>query len=236
VPDPNASAGQRAEPFKVEMVVRGCLIGHAWREYKAGKRELCGAAMPDGLNEYDAFPEPLVTPSTKADEGHDEDITPEEIIKRGLATEGEWRQLTDYALKLFGRGQEMAAGQGLVLADTKYEFGQVDGKIILIDEIHTPDSSRYFYRYSYDRYLQDRSQPLPKHLSKEFVREWLMENGFDGHGQPLPVMTDKFVQQVSERYIELFEQVSGQKFKPAANDKIKDRIEANITTYLEANA
>jgi phosphoribosylaminoimidazole-succinocarboxamide synthase len=226
-PDPNVSAGVRAEPFKVEMVIRGLLVGHAWREYQAGKRELCGVTMPDGLKEFDAFPEAIITPSTKADEGHDEDITVSEIIGRGLATKEEWIQLENYTRRLFARGQEMAKAQGLVLADTKYEFGKVDGKIILIDEIHTPDSSRYFYADGFD------TEDKPKHLSKEFVREWLMSNGFDGHGQPMPEMTDEFVQSVSDRYIELYEKLSGEVFAKAANDNILDRIQNNITQYLE---
>jgi phosphoribosylaminoimidazole-succinocarboxamide synthase len=225
-PDPNASAGVRAEPFKVEMVIRGLLVGHAWREYQAGKRELCGVVMPNGLKEFDAFPEPIITPSTKADEGHDEDITVSEIIGRGLATKDEWVQLENYTRRLFARGQEMADQQGLILADTKYEFGKVDGKIILIDEIHTPDSSRYFYADGF-------GEGQPKHLSKEFVREWLMAGGFDGHGQPIPEMTDEFVQSVSDRYIELYEKLSGQPFAKAANDNILDRIQSNITKYLE---
>lgn len=226
-PDANVSVGVKAEPFKVEMVIRGLLVGHAWREYQAGKRELCGVAMPDGLKEFDAFPEPIITPSTKADEGHDEDIVVSEIIGRGIATKEEWVQLENYTRRLFARGQEMAREQGLILADTKYEFGKVDGKIILIDEIHTPDSSRYFYADGFD-------QGRPKHLSKEFVREWLMANGFDGHGQaPVPEMTDEFVQSVSDRYIELYEKVSGQKFVKASSDNILDRIQNNITKYLE---
>lgn len=225
-PDPNVSIGVKAEPFKVEMVIRGMLVGHAWREYQAGKRELCGVAMPEGLKEFDLFPEPIITPSTKADEGHDEDITVSEILGRGLATKQEWVQLENYTRRLFARGQEMAAKQGLILADTKYEFGKIDGKIILIDEIHTPDSSRYFYAEGF-------GDGKPKHLSKEFVREWLMAGGFDGHGQPIPEMTDEFVQSVSERYIELYEKVSGQEFVKAPADDILDRIHNNITRYLE---
>lgn len=225
-PDPNVSIGVKAEPFKVEMVIRGMLVGHAWREYQAGKRELCGVAMPDGLKEFDLFPEPIITPSTKADAGHDEDITVSEILGRGLAAKEEWVQLENYTRRLFARGQEMAAKQGLILADTKYEFGKIDGKIILIDEIHTPDSSRYFYAEGF-------GDGKPKHLSKEFVREWLMAGGFDGHGQPIPEMTDEFVQSVSERYIELYEKVSGQEFVKAPADDILDRIHNNITRYLE---
>lgn len=229
VPDPNVSAGVKAEPFKVEMVIRGVLVGHAWREYQAGKREICGAVMPDGMKEYDAFPQPLITPSTKADEGHDEDISPSEIIGQGLATKEEWVQLENYTRRLFARGQEMAKAQGLILADTKYEFGKVDGKIILIDEVHTPDSSRYFYSEGF-------GSGKPKHLSKEFVREWLMANGFDGHGQPMPEMTDEFVQTVSDRYVELFEKLSGQAFVKADNGNILERIQNNLMNYLETKS
>jgi phosphoribosylaminoimidazole-succinocarboxamide synthase len=225
-PDPNVSAGVKAEPFKVEMVIRSLLVGHAWREYQAGKRELCGVDLPEGMQEFDAFPEPIITPSTKADEGHDEDISISEIIGRGLATKEEWVQLENYTCRLFARGQEMAKAQGLILADTKYEFGKVDGKIVLIDEIHTPDSSRYFYSDGF-------GEGKPKHLSKEFVREWLMAGGFDGHGQPVPEMTDEFVQSVSDRYIELYEKVSGEKFVKATSDNILDRIQNNVTKYLE---
>jgi phosphoribosylaminoimidazole-succinocarboxamide synthase len=225
-PDPNVSAGVKAEPFKVEMVIRSLLVGHAWREYQAGKRELCGVDLPEGMQEFDAFPEPIITPSTKADEGHDEDISISEIIGRGLATKEEWVQLENYTRRLFARGQEMAKAQGLILADTKYEFGKVDGKIVLIDEIHTPDSSRYFYSDGF-------GEGKPKHLSKEFVREWLMAGGFDGHGQPVPEMTDEFVQSVSDRYIELYEKVSGEKFVKATSDNILDRIQNNVTKYLE---
>lgn len=234
MPDSNASIGLKAEPFKVEVVVRGALVGHAWREYQSGKRTLCGAAMPDGLKEYDAFPEPIITPTTKADEGHDEDIDEASIIKRGLATEVEWQQLKSYATALFGRGQEMAAARGLVLADTKYEFGKLDGKIIVIDEVHTPDSSRYFYAEGYQAYVTGASGDKPKHLSKEFVREWLLENGFDGRsGAQPPEMTNDFVKAVSERYIELYEQLTGQAFeKNSESDSLK-RIENNLITYLE---
>jgi phosphoribosylaminoimidazole-succinocarboxamide synthase len=226
-PDPNVSTGIKAEPFKVEMVIRGLLVGHAWREYQAGKRELCGQSMPDGLKEYDAFPDPIITPSTKADEGHDEDISADEIITQGLATSEEWAQLENYTRQLFARGQQMAKEQGLVLADTKYEFGKVDGKIILIDEVHTPDSSRYFYADSLN-------EEKPKHLSKEFVREWLMANGFDGHGQPVPEMTDEFVSMVSDRYIELYQEVTGEQFVKAETGNILERIKTNVTTYLES--
>ncbi|HUY85385.1 MAG TPA: phosphoribosylaminoimidazolesuccinocarboxamide synthase [Candidatus Dormibacteraeota bacterium] len=233
VPDPQVSAGIKAEPFMVEMVIRGVLVGHAWREYQAGKRELCGQPMPDGMQENDSFPQPIITPTTKADVGHDEDITGEDVIKLGLASAEEWEQLCDYSRKLFARGQEMARARGLVLADTKYEFARHDGKIILIDEVHTPDSSRYFYADSYDAYVGGKKDEAPRQLSKEFVREWLMERGFSGQeGQEVPEMTDDFVAQVSERYIELYESITGEKFiKPEAGDPLK-RIEKNINDYL----
>jgi phosphoribosylaminoimidazole-succinocarboxamide synthase len=191
--------------------------------------------MADGLSEYDPFPAPLITPSTKADEGHDEDISADEILSRGLATSEEWAQLTNYTQQLFKKGQDMARAQGLVLADTKYEFGKLpDGTIILIDEVHTPDSSRYFYAESFDKYVSGDKTEKPKHLSKEFVREWLMANGFDGHnGNPLPEMTDEFVTMVSDRYIELYEHVTGQEFVKAETGNIAKRIELNVTNYLE---
>jgi phosphoribosylaminoimidazole-succinocarboxamide synthase len=237
VPDPTVSAGLKAEPVKVEMVIRGCLVGHAWREYKAGKRELCGVALPEGMQEYDSFPEPIITPTTKEDIGHDEDITEEQIIEHNLATADEWKQLCDYTLQLFKRGQQMAREQGLVLADTKYEFGRLDGKIILIDEVHTPDSSRYFYADSYDKYVGGDKAEAPRQLSKEFLREWLMDKGFNGGAsQAMPDLDDDFINQVSERYIELYEQMSGQTFvKPAAGDPL-ERIEANVRSYLETSA
>lgn len=233
VPDPQVSAGIKAEPFRVEMVIRGVLVGHSWREYQAGKRELCGQPMPDGLSEYDSFAKPLITPTTKADVGHDEDITAEEVVKMGLATQEEWDQLCDYTRQLFARGQAMARERGLVLADTKYEFARSGGKIILIDEVHTPDSSRYFYADSYDNYTGGDKSEAPRQLSKEFVREWLMERGFSGQkGQEVPEMTDDFVDQVSERYIELYESITGEKFiKPEAGDPLK-RIEKSIKDYL----
>lgn len=234
-PDPNVSVGRRAEPFKVEMVIRGLLVGHAWREYQAGKRELCGAAMPDGLKEYDALPEPIITPTTKAAAGHDEDISPEQIIKQSLVSEGDWQQLSDYTHQLFAEGQKMARERGLMLADTKYEFGKLpDGQIILIDEVHTPDSSRYFYADSYDDYVAGRAKDKPRHLSKEFVREWLMARGFQGQkGQELPEMDDEFVRSVSERYIELYEQMTGRTFVKADTADIAGRIETNVKNYLE---
>lgn len=233
-PDPVVSIGKKAEPFKVEVVVRGALVGHAWREYNSGKRMLSGAKMADGLNEYDMLPSPIITPTSKADEGHDEDITEKEVVQKGLATDEEWAQISNYAFKLFAKGQEMANTRGLILADTKYEFGKLDGKIILIDEIHTPDSSRYFYKNSYDDYVNGSSDNKPKHLSKELVREWLTSNGFDGHnGNPVPNMDDEFVKSVTYRYIELFEELTGTQFEPADNTDIATRIEQNILNYLQ---
>jgi len=235
VPDPNASIGRKFEPFKIEMVVRGGLVGHAWREYKSGNRVLCGITMLDGLQEYDMFPSPIITPATKADAGHDEDVSAADIVERGLATTVELEKLSDYALKLFARGQATARDQGLVLMDTKYEFGKDDGTIYLIDEIHTPDSSRYFYSDSYEDYLNNRNGELPRHLSKEFIREWLMNSGFSGQtGQTIPTMTDDFVTSVSNLYIELFEQLSGEKFeKPDTNNDPIKRIEANVLSALK---
>ncbi|OGL35153.1 phosphoribosylaminoimidazolesuccinocarboxamide synthase [Candidatus Saccharibacteria bacterium RIFCSPHIGHO2_12_FULL_47_16b] len=232
-PDPNVSIGKKCQPFKVEMVIRGCLVGHAWREYQAGKRQLCGSPMPDGLKEYDEFPEPILTPATKADAGHDEDISLEEIISRGLATKQEWTKLEQLTRNLFAKGQAMAAKRNLYLADTKYEFGKLGDEILLIDEVHTPDSSRYFYLDSYRTYLKDRKE-VPNHLSKEFVREWLMERGFMGQkGQKMPDMNDEFVNSVSARYIELYEEMTGQKFvKPGDEDPLK-RIEKNVIVALE---
>jgi phosphoribosylaminoimidazole-succinocarboxamide synthase len=233
-PDPNVSIGVKAEPVKVEMVIRGCLVGHAWREYKAGKRQLCGVPIPKNMQEYDSFPEPIITPTTKEDVGHDEDIEEAAIISSGLATAGEWRQLSDYTRQLFARGQEMARACGLVLADTKYEFGRVDGKLILIDEVHTPDSSRYFYADSYDAYVKGQQKDAPRQLSKEFVRKWLMDQGYTGEkDQDIPEMTDDFVEQISDRYIELYEKMTGEKFvKPPGNDPLA-RIEANVKAYLK---
>jgi phosphoribosylaminoimidazole-succinocarboxamide synthase len=213
VPAPNVSIGKRCEPFKIEMVVRGNLTGHAWRTYSSGKRILCGAEMPDGMKENDYFLSPIITPSTKASEGHDEDISAEEIIKTGLATADEWKVLNDYALKLFARGKEIAAKQGLILVDTKYEFGKLNGEIVLMDEIHTPDSSRYFYADGFEeRQVKGERQ---KQLSKEFVREWLIANNFMGkEGQTVPAMSDEWVDTISKRYIELYEKVIGEKFIP----------------------
>lgn len=208
---PNVTVGKKCETFPIEMVIRGNLSGHAWRTYKSGERMLCGVKMPDGLKENDFFPEPILTPSTKAHEGHDEDISREEIIARGLVSEVEYKELERITKALFERGREMAKERGLILVDTKYEFGKIDGQIYLIDEIHTPDSSRYFYADTYDR-LQDEDKPQ-RQLSKEFVREWLMENDFQGKdGQEIPEMTDQKVAEISERYVELYEKITGKPF------------------------
>lgn len=225
VPAPNVAIGKRCEPFRIEMVVRGNLTGHAWRTYSSGKRVLCGATMPDGMKENDYFPAPIITPSTKASEGHDEDISPAEIIKTGLATADEWNVLSDYALRLFARGKEIAAKQGLILVDTKYEFGKLDGEIVLMDEIHTPDSSRYFYANGFEE-RQDKGE-RQKQLSKEFVREWLIANNFMGkEGQTVPEMSDEWVDTISKRYIELYEKVIGEKFVPRklSNEETFNRI------------
>ena len=224
-PAPHVSIGKRCLPFKIEMVVRGNLTGHAWRVYSSGQRKLCGVAMPDGMKENDYFPRPIITPSTKASEGHDEDISKEEIIDKGLATEMEWDIIADYALRLFQRGKEIAAKQGLILVDTKYEFGKIDDIIYLMDEIHTPDSSRYFYADGFeDRQAKGERQ---KQLSKEFVREWLIANDFMGkEGQTVPNMNDEWVQTISKRYIELYEKVIGKPFvpQPLSNEEIEKRI------------
>jgi phosphoribosylaminoimidazole-succinocarboxamide synthase len=232
VPDPMVTVGLLCDPFKVEMVIRGYLSGHAWREYKAGKRELCGVKMPDGMKENDKFPEPLITPTTKASVGHDEDISKEEIIKQGLVSKEDYENLEKYTRAVFQRGTEIAAKMGLILVDTKYEFGKKDGKIYLIDEIHTPDSSRYFYKEGYES--RQQKGEAQKQLSKEFVREWLMENGFQGkEGQQIPEMTDAVIQSISERYIELYEKIVGEKFvKSDVNDVLK-RVEKNINSFFE---
>ena len=233
-PDPNVAVGKACEPLKVEMVIRGYLAGHAAREYALGKRTLCGANMPDGMRENDAFPEPIITPATKAEQGdHDEDITPEELIERGIVTADQYDQLADYTRALFARGTEMAKAQGLILVDTKYEFGRdADGTIVLIDEIHTPDSSRYFYADGYqDR--QDNGEPQ-RQLSKEFVRRWLIENGFQGKaGQQLPVMSDAYIESVSERYIELYEHITGNAFKKADLSNVAGRIQQNLDAFFK---
>ena len=230
-PDPNVTVGHMAKPYKVEMVIRGYLTGHAWREYREGKRELCGVPMPDGLKEHDRFPEPIITPTTKADVGHDEDISREEILSSSLVSEEEYIQLEDYTRKLFQRGTEMAADMGLILVDTKYEFGSSDGKILLIDEIHTPDSSRYFYANGYQE-RQDGGEQQ-KQLSKEFVRQWLIGNGFQGkEGQKVPDMPESFIKEVSERYIELFENITGEAFVKADTNSIEQRILNNINEFI----
>lgn len=213
VPAPNVSIGKKCIPFRIEMVVRGNLTGHAWRTYQSGKRELCGVAMPEGMKENDYFPKPIITPSTKAEQGHDEDISAKEIIDRGLATLSEWKLLCDYALKLFQRGKEIAAIQGLILVDTKYEFGKIGETIYLMDEIHTPDSSRYFIAEGFED--RQKNGERQKQLSKEFVREWLIANDFMGkEGQTVPAMSDEWITTISNRYIELYEKVIGKKFKP----------------------
>lgn len=232
-PDPVVTIGKRAEPFKVEMVIRGYLSGHAAREYAAGKRSICGVAMPEGMKENEPFPEPIITPTTKADQGlHDQDISREEILAQNIVAEADYRALENYTRALFARGQQMAAKQGLILVDTKYEFGKLaDGTIVLIDEIHTPDSSRYFYANGYQE-RQDRGEKQ-KQLSKEFVRQWLIENGFQGKsGQVVPNMDDAFVESVSRRYIELFENITGKTFIPADNSNIEKRILTNVSNYL----
>ncbi|MES2629954.1 MAG: phosphoribosylaminoimidazolesuccinocarboxamide synthase [Bacteroidota bacterium] len=230
-PDPSVSVGLMCDAFKVEMVIRGYLTGHAWREYSAGKRVLCGVTLPEGMVESQKFPEPIITPTTKASEGHDEDISREEILSSGIVSEEDYLKLEEYTRNLFQRGTEIAAERGLILVDTKYEFGKRDGVIYLIDEIHTPDSSRYFYA---DGYEENQSAGLPqKQLSKEFVRQWLISNGFQGKdGQQIPEMTDEYVSSVSERYIELYENISGKDFvKSDVSDVIK-RVETNILNFL----
>jgi phosphoribosylaminoimidazole-succinocarboxamide synthase len=231
-PDPNVAIGQACEPFKVEMVIRGYLVGHAAREYSKGKRTLCGVSLPEGMIENEAFPEPIITPATKAEQGHDEDISREEIIAQGIVSEEDYIQLENHTRALFARGTELAQKQGLILVDTKYEFGKnIKGEILLIDEIHTPDSSRYFYQEGYaERQAKGESQ---KQLSKEFVRRWLIENGFQGlEGQSVPSMSDAYIQSISERYIELYENITGSSFVPADLSNIESRIEKNIREYL----
>lgn len=232
-PDPCISIGKRCEPFKVEMVIRGYMSGHAAREYKLGKRILCGVEMPEGMKENDAFPSPIITPATKAQEGHDEDISREEIIRQGIVSEIDYIQLEKYTRALFQRGTELAAQKGLILVDTKYEFGKTaDGTIVLIDEIHTPDSSRYFYAEGYKE-RQAANEPQ-KQLSKEFVRQWLISNGFQGlEGQSVPEMSNAYIEEVSTRYIELYENITGKTFDKADVDQIETRIEQNILRYLE---
>lgn len=232
-PDPMVTVGHQCEPYKVEMVIRGYITGSAWREYTKGARILCGLPLPEGLRENQKFETPLITPTTKADEGHDENISKEEIIAQGLVSKEEYEQLEEYTYALFMRGTEMAAEKGLILVDTKYEFGKKDGKIYLIDEIHTPDSSRYFYSEGYaERFEKGEEQ---RQLSKEFVRKWLMENGFQGQaGQQVPEMTDEYCKSVSDRYIELYEKIVGEKFVKADTNNLEKRIEKNITDYVQS--
>ncbi len=231
-PDPNASYGLKCETFPVEMVVRGYLAGHAAREYKLGKRMICGVVLPDGLKENDKLPFPIITPTTKAHEGHDEDISRDQILSKGLVAKDKYEKLEKYALALFERGTQMALKNGLILVDTKYEFGEKNGVIYLIDEVHTPDSSRYFYA---DTYLSNQNANIPqKQLSKEFVREWLIANNFQGkEGQVIPEMTDEKVLEISNRYIELYESVTGEKFIKQNSENIMDRIENNVNAFLE---
>ena len=231
-PDPMVTVGVLCEPFKVEMVVRGYLTGHAWREYRDGKRNICGEPMPEGMRENEKFPQPIITPTTKADEGHDEDISKAEIIARGIVSKEDYEQLEKYTLALYQRGCEMAAEKGLILVDTKYEFGKKDGKIILIDEIHTPDSSRYFYAEGYEERLARGEEQ--RQLSKEFVRQWLIANGFQGkEGQTVPEMTPEYCDSVTDRYVELYENIVGDKFVKAEVADVAARIEKNVTEYLK---
>ncbi len=230
-PHPNVTIGHACEPFKVEMVIRGYLTGHAWREYKAGKRMLCGVPMPEGMVENQMFDKPIITPTTKEDIGHDEDISREDILKNGLVTEEDYNQLEKYTYALFEQGTKMAADKGLILVDTKYEFGKKDGKIYLIDEIHTPDSSRYFYAKGYEERLANGE--AQKQLSKEFVREWLMANNFQGkEGQSIPTMSTDFISSVSERYIELFESITGDKFEKSNAEELHSHIETSVNNFL----
>jgi phosphoribosylaminoimidazole-succinocarboxamide synthase len=232
VPDPMVTVGILCEPFPVEMIIRGYLTGSSWRSYSKGARQICGVAIPNGMKEHQAFPKPIITPTTKATEGHDEDISKEEIISQGLVSKEDYEQLEKYTAALFERGSRMAQEKGLILVDTKYEFGKRDGKIYLIDEIHTPDSSRYFYSQGYEE-RQRKGEPQ-KQLSKEFVREWLMANGFQGQaGQTVPEMTDEFVQQVSDRYIELYESITGEQFHKADSTQVMARLEKNINDFLK---
>lgn len=233
VPDPSVTIGRICEPFKVEMVIRGYLAGHAWREYSAGKRQVCGVALPEGLKENDKLPEPIITPTTKAAVGHDEDISREDILARGIVSEEDYIKLEAYTRAIFARGTAIAAERGLILVDTKYEFGKADGTIYLIDEIHTPDSSRYFYSEGYTE-RQQKGDPQ-KQLSKEFVRKWLIENGFQGKdGQVVPEMTPGIINSISERYIELFEQITGEKFVKPEDGNVLNRVEEAVNKALKA--
>ena len=230
-PDPMVTIGKRCEPFKVEMVIRGYLAGHAWREYAEGKRVLCGVQLPEGLKENDPFPTPIITPSTKADFGHDEDISKEAIISKGIVTKEDYEQIEKYTHQLYKAGVEMAAARGLILVDTKYEFGKSAGKIYLMDEIHTPDSSRYFIKEGYET-RQNRGE-AQKQLSKEFVRQWLIQNNFQGkEGQQVPEMSSEWVDEISERYIELFEKITGEKFQKYDSENVLNRIEKNILNFV----
>ena len=235
-PDPNVAVGQICDPFKVEMVIRGYISGHAAREYKLGKRTLCGVDMPEGMIENNPFPQPIITPATKVENGHDEDISREDIIAKGIVNEKDYLQLEKYTRSLFQRGTEIAQKRGLILVDTKYEFGKTtDGKIVLIDEIHTPDSSRYFYSEGYQQ-RQDRGE-AQQQLSKEFVRQWLISSGFQGlEGQKTPHMSDKYIQSVSDHYIELYQKITGETFVKAPIDNIQERIESNVLEYLKSIA
>jgi phosphoribosylaminoimidazole-succinocarboxamide synthase len=231
VPDPSVTIGRICEPFKVEMVIRGYLAGHAWREYSSGKREICGVGMPEGLKENDKLPEPVITPTTKASVGHDEDISKEDILAKGIVAKTDYEELEKYTRALYQRGTEIAASRGLILVDTKYEFGKADGKIYLIDEIHTPDSSRYFYRDGYEE--RQKNNETQKQLSKEFVRKWLIENGFQGKdSQVVPLMTPEIVNSISERYIELYEQITGEAFIKPAKEQVLERVEKAINKVL----
>ena len=231
-PDPMVTVGKKCEGFAVEMIIRGYLTGSAWRAYKEGCREICGVKLPDGMRENERFPEPIITPTTKAAEGHDEDISREEIIAKGIVSKEDYDQVEKYTRALFARGTEIAASKGLILVDTKYEFGKAEGKVILMDEIHTPDSSRYFYADGYQEKFE-KGEPQ-KQLSKEFVRQWLIENGFMGkEGQQVPEMTDEYCETVSQRYIELYEDITGKKFVPCADEDLAARIEKNVSEYLK---
>lgn len=231
-PDPMVTVGKKCEGFAVEMIIRGYLTGSAWRAYKEGCREICSVKLPDGMRENERFPEPIITPTTKAAEGHDEDISREEIIAKGIVSKEDYEQVEKYTRALFARGTEIAASKGLILVDTKYEFGKADGKVILMDEIHTPDSSRYFYADGYQEKFE-KGEPQ-KQLSKEFVRQWLIENGFMGKaGQQVPEMTDEYCETVSQRYIELYEDITGKKFVPCADEDLAARIEKNVSEYLK---
>ncbi len=231
-PDPNVTIGRKCEPFKVEMVIRGYLSGHAWREYKNGIRTVCGVTLPEGMKENDKFPEPIITPTTKASHGHDEDISREEILSRGIVSESDYVKIENYTRAIFKRGTEIALKTGLILVDTKYEFGKVGGEIFLIDEIHTPDSSRYFYSFGYEE--RQKSGQEQRQLSKEFVRQWLIENNFQGKdGQTIPSMSDEWVDQISKRYIELYEKLTGEQFVPADTASINARVERNVAAALK---